>query len=123
MTDTCVSMYQAPHNESAWSYVRGVMGSYPPTDFPKLIEAVEEYCQREKPPAQCLELMADVLVQGGTAEGKQQACAIFERLATDRHYSLTLLEVPQGGALCAGLSTLTPAWLRFCFAWDNLSAK
>lgn len=76
-------MYQAPHNESAWSYVRGVMGSYPPTDFPKLIEAVEEYCQREKPPAQCLELMADVLVQGGTAEGKQQACAIFERLATE----------------------------------------
>ena len=83
MTDTCVSMYQAPHNESAWSYVRGVMGSYSPADFPKLIENLEEYCQREAPPAQCLELMADVAVQSGTAEGNLRACSIFERLATE----------------------------------------
>jgi len=73
----------APNNESAWSYIRGVIGSHPLTDFPKLIEALDEYCQREHPPAQCVEFMADVAVQRGTADARQEACALLERLATE----------------------------------------
>jgi protein farnesyltransferase/geranylgeranyltransferase type-1 subunit alpha len=101
----------APHNESAWSYLRGMMGEggahgggggdggggvgggggiwrYRAGEFDGLRSEVEALSQSSQPSPFCLELMADLHLEasaavGGDEEAKSKAAAIFDRLATD----------------------------------------
>jgi len=73
----------APNNESAWSYIRGMMESHQKADFPELVEKIDAYCQREPPPAQCLELKADLFLERKDKASIDEALIIFQRLGTD----------------------------------------
>jgi len=69
----CEKAWLAPNNESAWAYIRGMMGEHSLSSFPQLQEMVESLCERDPPPAAVVELKADFLALQDSTEAKGQA--------------------------------------------------